>query len=803
MKDPFRMYSRTLTVLLSMVCLQGLAADCYVSPEGSDTNKGSIDEPFQTLERARQVVRKVLPRAREDINVWIRGGTYYLTDSLEFGPADSGSSKVQITYSAYPDETVIISGAVLLSPDWSTYEGDILVADVGRGLKFDVLFANGDQQIMARYPNFDPNVNILSGYAPDAASKERAARWSNPSTGFVRALHGAEWGGNSYRIKGIRSNGDPDLDWAGDNNRGKGMHKKYRMVENLFEELDAPGEWFYDEAAGKLYFFPPAGMDASSATFEGATLEELIRIVGTAKEKVKDLTFKNLTFTGTHRTLFTREYEGLQRSDWRVARTGAIFIQDAENITISDSNFDHVGGNAIFLSAYNRNHLITNNEFISNGATCVNVVGSTKALRHINSMDDYITEDEDIDGKEGPLTEDYPKDITISYNHMQDNGRFEKQSAGVNISMAESITVSHNTIHGAPRAGLNVCDGTWGGHIFEFNDLFDCVNETHDHGPFNSWGRDRFYGLGGYKHSGEYGKRKRPFALLEAYKTTIIRNNRVHYDKPTSFGIDLDDGSSNYEIYNNLLLNTEIKLREGFDRKVYNNIQINKQNEFHVWYDQSRDIYINNIVVNKTAYNSKYMHSRKARSAEATIDENLFYNGGDEVKLSDDNWESSGYDANSVIADPMFVNPAEMDYRVKPGSPALKLGFKNFPMDQFGKPGAPQPSPITIGSGGSADTAAEPLMGGMIAIITDMATQSVLGAPDLNGVFFESLPADSYAAKQGFRKQDLIRTMNGTDVTTKESFWALYKSIKPGSTVVCTIVRNQHEESFSFVKPAH
>ena len=47
-------------------------------------------------------------------------------------------------------------------------------------------------------------------------------------------------------------------------------------------------------------------------------------------------------------------------------------------------------------------------------------------------------------------------------------------------------------------------------------------------------------------------------------------------------------------------------------------------------------------------------------------------------------WQAKGLDLNSVFADPLFVNAAEGDYRVRPESPALKLGFKNFPMDNFG-----------------------------------------------------------------------------------------------------------------------
>uniref|UniRef100_UPI0035627797 right-handed parallel beta-helix repeat-containing protein n=1 Tax=Pontiella sp. TaxID=2837462 RepID=UPI0035627797 len=396
--------------LVGLGILNCAALELYVAPGGDDSNTGTREAPFQSLEKAQAAVRARLPMAgNEGITVWLRGGTYYLGRTLEFGPADSGTAAAPVTYAGYAGEKAVISGAIRLSTDWKPYKDGIYVAPVGRGLKFDMLFADGEVQVMARYPNVDPNVKILDGYAPDALSKERSARWSNPATGFARGLHRAEWGGNSYRITGRKPNGDLQMEWMKDNNRGGGIHKKYRMVENIFEELDAPGEWFYDESAGNLYFQPLEGMDPAKVRFEGASLEELIRIVGTADEKVRHLTFKNLTFTGTHRTLFTREYEGIQRSDWRLVRAGALFIQDAAEVTVEGCTFDRVGGNALFFSAYNRNHLVTNNEFLENGATCVNVVGSTNALRHANTWENHVTEISQIDGKAGPKTEDYPK----------------------------------------------------------------------------------------------------------------------------------------------------------------------------------------------------------------------------------------------------------------------------------------------------------------------------------------------------------------------------------------------------------
>ena len=72
-------------------------------------------------------------------------------------------------------------------------------------------------------------------------------------------------------------------------------------------------------------------------------------------------------------------------------------------------------------------------------------------------------------------------------------GYVEKQSAGVQLSMCQGITVSHNTIYDVPRAGINISEGTWGGHIIGYNDVFNTVKESGDHGSFNSWGRDRYW----------------------------------------------------------------------------------------------------------------------------------------------------------------------------------------------------------------------------------------------------------------------------------------------------------------------
>ena len=75
-------------------------------------------------------------------------------------------------------------------------------------------------------------------------------------------------------------------------------------------------------------------------------------------------------------------------------------------------------------------------------------------------------------------------------------------------------------------------------------------------------------------------------------------------------------------------------------------------------------------------------------------DHNLFFHTAGEAlpvggpalpeSLSLAEWQSLGYDQNSVVADPLFVDAAHDDYRLRPESPALGLGFQPIDMTQIG-----------------------------------------------------------------------------------------------------------------------
>ncbi|MCF7734484.1 MAG: PDZ domain-containing protein, partial [Akkermansiaceae bacterium] len=380
----------------------------------------------------------------------------------------------------------------------------------------------------------------------------------------------------------------------------------------------------------------------------------------------------------------------------------------------------------------------------------------------------------DIDRTPGPKTSNYPADCVVDDCLIHDIGQIEKQTAGVTVDMAQGITISHCSIYDMPRSGINIGDGCWGGHLIEFCHVFDTVKETGDHGSFNSWGRDRFWGLGGLNlNDDKQWEAHKSLVTLDACKTTIIRNSRWRCDH--GWDIDLDDGSTNYHIYNNLLLNGGLKNREGFFRVVENNILVGGFHP-HVWYQHSEDVVRRNIMLTD--------HYLPAGGMPETpwgkeMDYNLVHRVGatppePAVKLAG----QSKRDEHSIVADAMFVDPAIGDYRVREGSPALKLGFVNFPMDRFGVRKPPVKAiartpefPEARNSGKVAERVeTTPQVSTVLQLqvrdIAGLGDRSAYGLPDETGVLLLAVPAASPAAKAGLRKDDVIVACNEKPVRT-------------------------------------
>ena len=323
------------------------AADFYVSPNGNDAAAGTLAKPFATLARAQEAARPVAGKKPMTIN--LRAGTYYLPTPLVLTGVDCGTKTAPVTYKAYKGEPVVVSGGQLLNVSWKPYRDGIMQAEVPADCTTDQLFVNGQRRILARYPNYDPNQRILGGYAAGAFSPERAKRWADPAGGFIHAMQALEWGDLRYRITGKDAGGNITYEGGWQNNRRMGMHPEQRYVENIFEELDAPDEWFLDNKTHTLYYYPPAGLDLSKARIETVRLPSLVELRGDEAHPVRYVRFEGITFRHTLRT-FMDNKEPLLRSDWTIYRGGALFLTGTEDCAVENCNIEQVGGNAVFFN---------------------------------------------------------------------------------------------------------------------------------------------------------------------------------------------------------------------------------------------------------------------------------------------------------------------------------------------------------------------------------------------------------------------------------------------------------------------
>ncbi|MDE5493470.1 right-handed parallel beta-helix repeat-containing protein [Elizabethkingia meningoseptica] len=769
------------TTILLLLCLFGVTINfaqtrIYISVNGDDSYAGTLNKPFKTPERAIAELEKIKGK---DITIFLRKGTYYLQKTITLQNLNTKS----LLISSYPGEQAVISAGQLLKPKWALFRDGIYVTPIPQGTIFERLFVNDKLQVLARYPNYDPKARVFNGTAADAISPERVKKWNNPAGGYIHALHAGEWGGLHYQITGADEKGDLKMEGGWQNNRPAPLHKKYRFVENIFEELDTPGEWFLDRQKNLLYYYPATGTDLSKAKIEVSRFKNSIEIKGSSNSPIKNIEIKNISFRHNERS-FMDTKEPLLRSDWTIYRGGSILLENSHNIKITDCKFTGLGGNAIMLSGYNKNNVISGNLISEIGASAIAFVGDASAVRSPSfRYEDYVPYNQ-LDKTPGPKSNNYPQQSIAENNLIHDIGQIEKQSAGIEIDISSRITVRHNSIYNTPRAGINIGDGAFGGHIIEFNDVFNTVLETGDHGAFNSWGRDRFW-----SPSREYMDSlvaKHPeLILLDAQETTILRNNRFRCDH--GWDIDLDDGSSNYHIYNNVCLNGGLKLREGFKRKVENNIILNNSFHPHVWFKNSDDKFMHNIVMTPYApIGINYWGNE--------VDYNLF---PDSEALQDA--QKRGTDKHSISGSPNFISPETGNYTIHQSSPALQIGFKNFPMNEFGvqlprlkRIAAQPPLPVLIDNSGNGKNATSiNFLNAIIKSVEGLGERSAYGLPDENGAIIVKLEANSPIKAAGLQEKDVIRTMDGTEVIKPGDLLKIYQLSRWKGAVKVEAIRNQ------------
>ncbi|HEX4792750.1 MAG TPA: right-handed parallel beta-helix repeat-containing protein [Humisphaera sp.] len=233
-----------------------LSTSWFVAPTGSDQNPGTLAAPFKTIQQAAAV-------AQAGDHVEIRAGTYHETVT----PAHSGTTGAPITFEAYNNEAVFVSGADPVV-GWSSYSGSIYQASMpwtlGEGS--DQVFVDGQMINEARWPNtsLDPShptlekaskvsVNGSTATLYDPKLTQPANYWKGA---IIHITPGQEWVAETGTVIGSAP-GQITFSFNPMDSYEQPAAGNHYYLTGSFKALDSAGEWYHDSGSEKLYVWTP------------------------------------------------------------------------------------------------------------------------------------------------------------------------------------------------------------------------------------------------------------------------------------------------------------------------------------------------------------------------------------------------------------------------------------------------------------------------------------------------------------------------------------------------------------------
>ena len=243
------------------------------------------------------------------------------------------------------------------------------------------------------------------------------------------------------------------------------------IIENLLEELDSEGEFFFNTTTRMLFFMPNAtsmaagGGSPSSVAYTVPVLKRLVSVVGSQQAPVTGVSIRGVGFRDAASTFMDPRWSAPSGGDWALHRGGALFVEGAEGLTVDGCHFRRLDGNALFLSRYTRNVTVSRSAFEWIGDNAMATWGET----------------EEYDATGG----NQPRLTTIKGNFVHELGLYEKQSSAWGQAKACQTTIEGNIFFNMPRAAVNFNDGLGGGNLVRDNLIFNTCRESGDHGPIN------------------------------------------------------------------------------------------------------------------------------------------------------------------------------------------------------------------------------------------------------------------------------------------------------------------------------
>lgn len=330
--------------------------EIYVSPDGDDNGRGTQNDPFKSIERAKEKVREINTDMNSDINVYLSDGLYQLSKTLDFSARDGGTNGYNVNYKALGSSAEISGGRTVSG--WNRYTDKIWCADYDGGEYVRQLTVNGRSAVRAKSAEM---VEITDFYKDDAGYNSlenvvydgltlRGSKYSyykNPQDIQIHTASG--WRSYLLNIEGITEDKDgnsrvklPEKSFF-ECTKSENQHRIYPgyhvWVENAFEELDEPGEFYYDRAAKKIYYYPREDEAIETADVQAALLEKLISICGESSSKpVKNISFNGITFA--HATWLRPSVAGLVND-----QAQAMLPDDRDICVAGGVGFDSVPSN--------------------------------------------------------------------------------------------------------------------------------------------------------------------------------------------------------------------------------------------------------------------------------------------------------------------------------------------------------------------------------------------------------------------------------------------------------------------------
>lgn len=556
-------------------------------------------------------------------------------------------------------------------------------------------------------------------------------RWAKPAQGEVFIVLGKSWVNDIIPIKGVdfaartihlaRASQpySPSLNVATRLLKGNRFY-----VENMLEDLTEPGEWCLDTDTGTVYFRPPAEGAFDAGAVSAPVSERLVQLSGTPEDPLRHLTLRGLRFTQTQ--------TGFPHPDayYKTPNAApAVYLEDTEDCSVEDCFFDAVGGDAIRLQNRNARARIVGNEIAYAGAYGI-FVGSFQRgfARHDTRSGDNPSppewhthlEDQEATVRAWPPSREH----LIADNHIHHVGVYEKHACGICFFGVSGIdiTVAHNHIHHTPRFGIGLLSG-FGRVVVEYNDLHHLSEETCDTGGICS---NRWYT---WEHDAELARgcivrynRVRDVIGCGAYETKAEpggseRAGGKVWTPYYSWAIYFDNAPMHTQVYGNICARNTLGgimiSHWGREVVVENNIFVDsgQSQAYMLFAGRMSGIRLRRNIFAYTNPQADFMRLNLARDADlqaifAEVDHNLYCpppgrgltfsglpgeavaragiegvpQGGQDLA----GWQALGFDRHSVLADPLFVDPENDNYDLRPGSPALALGFVPIDASRIG-----------------------------------------------------------------------------------------------------------------------